>query len=162
MAKNLYVGVCIIKSKNMKMLIIGFLALAYMGTNNVNKEHYLDNTKMILEPMDHQRRIGKIDLYKLTDKEFNKEFHVSKSISATPISIDFDSLMISRFFNVSEINSIEDKKVLSNLSNHTEGPGGKEEVVDKLFWFFDIYGISGGIVAIILLFTGIRFFSKGQ
>lgn len=151
----------------MKMLIIGFVALACMGANKINTEFYLAGAKeMLIEPLDQQRRIGKIDLNGLTDKKFKKDNIIKheNSISAIRKPIDFNPLMISRFFNVAGIHSpsMEDKQVFSKTSKVAEGPAGKEGVIDQLIWFFDTYGIPGGIVIIILLFASIRFHPKGS
>lgn len=139
----------------MKMLIIGFVALACMGTKKADSELYLAGAKEIIpEPLKQQRRIGKIDLLKLYQKQVNKGNHLKqkKSISALENPAGFDSLNGPG----ESIYPIQDKQVFSKISI----PAEKGGITSKLIHFFDTYGIPGGIVGIIILFAGIRYSMK--
>lgn len=82
----------------MKILLIGFIALACMGTTTINGKLYLSSAKeMAPAPLEKQRRIGNIDLYY---KNAKKEQPVKKlrTVLNKEHIADFDSLMVSRFF----------------------------------------------------------------
>jgi hypothetical protein len=149
----------------MKMLIIGFVALACMGTNKADVELYLAGAKeIVLEPLEQQRRIGKIDLLKLYQKQVDKGNHVKqkKSISAIENPAGFDSLKTIRSLNApgESTHPIQDKQVFSKILIPAENFAKKGGATYKIINFFDKYGIPGGVVGIILLFAGIRYSMK--
>lgn len=145
----------------MKLLVIGFVALACMGTTKVEAKLYLPDAKeMVMEPLEQRRRIGNIDLLNKKEKKAEKEQPVKKirTILNKEHLAKFDSSMISRFFNGSEKKPYLnlEKHVFANISKPPEKSSGEGEI-NQLIRFFDSYGIPGGIFALILLFAGIRY-----
>lgn len=145
----------------MKILLIGFLTLACLGTIKAEVKLYATKAeRIILEPIDKNRRIGKVDLKYSTKQELSRKANIEQTDFITGEQKLFEAKVRSNGSDGNKNHALKEKQAFSQISKPANKISATDEIMEHLILFFDMYGIAGGFVAIILLFACIRYSVK--